>query len=232
MALLIVARRELRLGPAETWARSRSSAGLRVLASLEPRRVAVVLTSCSAALLVMGWLVEVQHVPLQVFDPRGELGLPAWFDVTMLLSAAGLVLLLGHLGDGRRWRLWMAAVFATLAIDELISVHETVGGRLGLAGEGQLVFAPLIMVAFAAWLMTLRRIWPIPAARALFIGGAIVWVTSQAIDVYYGGLRPETTISVVIEDVLEGWGSALFLLSLLLAVQAAMTAPSGDAAVQ
>ena len=119
MALLLVAWRELRLGPAETWARSRSIAGMRVLASLEPRRVAVVLTSCSAALLVMGWLVEVRHVPLQVFDPRGELGLPAWFDVTMLLSAAGLVLLLGHLVDGRRWRLWMAAVFVTLAIDEL-----------------------------------------------------------------------------------------------------------------
>ena len=84
------------------------------------------------------------------------------------------------------------------------------------------MFAPLIIVAFASWLMTLRRIWPIPPARALFIGGAIVWVTSQAIDVLYGGLRPETTISVVIEDVLEGWGSALFLLSLLLGVQWAL----------
>jgi hypothetical protein len=222
MAVLVVVQGELLRGAAETWARSRWTAAMRVIASLTPGRVAVVLTSCSAAFLVLGWLVEVEHVPIQVVDPRGELGFPAWFDVTMLLSAPGLVLLLGHLGDGGRWRLLMAAVFVTLAIDELISIHETVGGRLGLAGEGQLVFAPLIVVAFAAWSMTLRRVWPLPPARALFIGGAVVWVTSQSIDVYYGGLRPETTISVVIEDVLEGWGSALFLLALLLGVQAAM----------
>jgi hypothetical protein len=222
MALLVVVRRELRRGAAGTWTRSRSIAGMRVLASLQTRWIAVVLTSFSAALLVLGWLVEVEHVPIQTFDPRGELGFPAWFDVAMLLSASGLVMLLGHLRDGGRWRLWMAAVFVTLAIDELISIHETVGGRLGLAGEGQLVFAPLIIVAFVAWSMTLRRIWPLRPARALFIGGAIIWVASQAIDIYYGGLRPETTISVVIEDVLEGWGSVLFLLALLLAVQAAM----------
>ena len=35
----------------------------------------------------------------------------------------------------------------------------------------------------------------------------------------YGGLRAETAASVVFEDALEGWGSALFVLGLLGAVQ-------------
>jgi len=194
---------------------------LEVIRDVDARRVALVLGICGAVLFTMGWLVNVEGVPVGLFDATEELGFPAWFGATLLLASAALVMVLRALDARpreRRGLLLMSAVLAAMASDELLALHEKLGGRVGLEGQGQFVLAPLIVVAAVAWLLTFDKLRRDRVPATLFAIGASVWAASQTIDLVYGGLRAATPVSAVAEDTLESVGSTFFLLALLVAV--------------
>jgi len=222
LALVIVARRAAGPAPKGEPAAELRLLGLEVIRHADTRRLAIAAGVGIGLLAVMGSLDTLAVVDLVLFDVKAELSFPAWFDATLLLVAAGLVLLFAQAGErprgSRRWLIVMSVVFALMAADELLAVHEKIGYRAGLTGGGQILLAPLLLVAFLAWLATLKQLSPLPVARLLFLGGAGAWVFSQIVDMlYFVDFEPGGVF--VLEDTLEAIGTALFVFALLGAVQ-------------
>ena len=206
-------------------------AALAIVERAEARRLALAAGVWIVALAALGWLVNVEKVPLYLFDSNKEQTVPAFFSAAVLLAAATLAYLLGWLRAERRresrWLWFMGIVFVAMAIDEAVALHERIGYYLDFNAAGQIPLFPLILAAGVAWLMTLRALGPDRAPRSLFIGGAAIWVLSQAIDLLAAvGIFLDHLL--VLEDALEVAGSTLFALALLLAVQRQLAAEPAD----
>ncbi|HUT77622.1 MAG TPA: hypothetical protein VM285_08045 [Polyangia bacterium] len=152
--------------------------------------------------------------PLQWFDLNQELTFPAYFSGLLLLVMAGLALLVSsmpavRLGSGTPWVL-MALIVSFLAFDEVVDIHGRLQGSAGV--EAQVLLAPLILVAAVVGLVLLRRIWPQPVVRGMFLGGAAAWGLAMAID---PSTHPGAPLAFP-EEMLEMTGSALFVLALSL----------------
>ena len=199
--------------------------------SLEPRRVAVVVGAGILVLAAAGAVVGA-GVQAHVLDLNAEQTLPALFSGALLVAAGGLALMLWRVappgGPHREWWRALAVVFTLLGIDEVAALHEEVQDATGIH-PGQLVLLPLVAVAGAAWIATLRYLTGQAAARWLWIGGAGAWALSQAIDATQP--RERFVWSVVPEESLEMAGSALFAIALLLLLRSLLVgaAAPGDA---
>ncbi len=173
---------------------------------------------------------DLRHIAL-----NSEHCLGAWYQSTLMLVAAAILGVIAHLSKrhGHRfvwhWRL-LALVFAYLAADELLAIHELVNAPLeaALHTEGVLYFAwvipaavlvGLFALAYLPFLVRLPKSTAIGmiAAGAIFVGGALGlevvggWLLSRS-----GG---EETFAYMVaylaEEVLEMIGVCVFIMVLL-----------------
>lgn len=166
---------------------------------------------------------RVGPISLTPFDLAGERNVPAGFSALLLLAAAWFGF---RAGRERPLALpaWvgyvLAAVFAYMAFDELLVIHENVGEALGVKWE--IVMAPVAAAAAVPWFAVLLRLDGI--ARPLWIAAPACWVLAQAFEVmqYDSGVGGEATLvygwMMVPEETLEMAGSMLFGLVLWLAL--------------
>jgi hypothetical protein len=166
--------------------------------------------------------------PLQWFDLNQELTFPAYFSGLLLLSMAGLAILVARTPKARlgsAWPWWgMALIVAFLAVDEIVDFHGRVQGATHI--EAQVFLAPVMVTAAIVGLVLLFRVRRNRAVRWMFIGGAAAWGLAMAID---PSTHPGSSLAFP-EELLEMTGSALFLVALLSLARSGLGLDRGPAA--
>jgi hypothetical protein len=149
-----------------------------------------------------------------------ERTIPAfWSGALLWLAALGAALVARDPAmPGARWPWWgLAALFAFMGVDEIVSIHERLARLTGLRWE--IPYIPVVLGAAVVGLASLLRFWrerpPLAIVFALGIG---VWAVSQVFEVVQWNAPGEKVASyttlMVIEEIGEMTGSALFALSL------------------
>jgi hypothetical protein len=154
-----------------------------------------------------------------LFDLDGEGKPPAAFSA-LLLGSAGLAGFLNARDTGERAWALLGAFLLFMAVDEAITLHETLGDATGIGWIK--LYLPVAAVGGLAWLAVLRRLWPVPLLRAGWLGGAAAWFVSQVLEHLEsgpGGRVEAYEVYATFEEALELVGSALWLLVLLAALQ-------------
>jgi hypothetical protein len=179
---------------------------------------------------VLGALERIEGVPLGLFDLDGEGKPPAAFSGALLLCTGALSHLIGRTtrDDGRRGLVWngMAAFFAYMAIDEMLTIHEHLEEWSGIGWTN--LYLPLAAAGGVGWLLVLRRIWSLgrrlfewgPRAFAL---GPAPWLVAIVLEKVQGGSRGRVdgyTAMATAEELLEMLGDGLFMVGLLFALRA------------
>jgi hypothetical protein len=167
--------------------------------------------------------IEYSGGDLRAFDLNKEQTFPATFSGIILLGAGALALLNGVVRcpdvRDRRWWLVLAVVFAFLGIDEVAALHEAVQDRVHVWGQSALI--PIVIAGVAAWWIVLQRLRPQRDAARLFVLGAAAWVASQGVDLLF---NEHFGWTIVPEELIEMFGSALFAFALLVAVKELVSA--------
>jgi len=187
--------------------------------TLDVRLLAVAVACAIGAFALLGLLFDTGALPVASFDINTEQVPPAVFAGALLLGAGACALLLATTDARHRPRpTWavLGAVLLFLGVDEITALHEALQDRTGI--KGQVILAPVVLIGGIAGGLAVRRLWGHPWAGPVFLGGGLVWVVAQAIDLLQ---RPPDRLmwTVVPEEVLEMTGSAFFLLALLAAVR-------------
>jgi len=196
----------------------------------------------AASIAAEGWrdlLHRADHGRLVAFfDADLEHNLPTWYSSCQLLLAA---LLLGEIAVLRRLRRapfvthWavLAAIFAYLATDESLILHEQLTPLLrqhfhfhGLLDRAWVVPAGALLVVFA--LAYLRFLAHLPArtrllfviSGAIYVGGAmgIEMINADWRETLYRSIRHHAEVALVmqnVEELMELSGIALFVYTLL-----------------
>lgn len=152
-----------------------------------------------------------------------EWSIPAFFSGALLLAAASVALLAAEVPDRGplAWALrGLGALFAFMAVDEVVQVHERLEALAGVPWT--LLYLPVALAAGVLGLVALRGLWFSRAARACFIAGAGAWLLAQMLESY--SIADERLVhrwAVLPEELLEMAGSTLFGLALLVFIRAA-----------
>lgn len=193
----------------------------QIVRSADARRI---LRGGLFAILLFGGLGVLTVVGLgsRPIDLNAELTLPAYFSAGLLAGAAVMAILAGASSEGATvprlvWVGW-ALLLSFMAGDELAAVHERLQYRLDL--PGQVVLAPLILLAGGLFVAILRGIRTHRRARTLMVAGGALWVLSQMIDLIYSFDERLLPYLIAPEEMLEMGGSLLLGLSLMAVVQA------------
>ncbi|MGH8639070.1 MAG: hypothetical protein ACREUZ_18200, partial [Burkholderiales bacterium] len=147
---------------------------------IDERLIAVVLFAAIAAFGVLG---SVGEKGAHGFDLDAEVNFPSLFSASLLAAAGALTILAGRaLATGRRRLAWgaLSAGLFLLACDEFVELHEKLERAVGL--DWQLLYAPLVVVLGAAFLLILRTVWPIRSTRLLLLAAAAAWFVSQILE--------------------------------------------------
>jgi hypothetical protein len=114
----------------------------------------------------------------------------------------------------------MAAVLGFMGCDELAGIHEFLENRSGY--DWQALYLPIVAVAVVAWSLILRELRHERALAVYWVAGAAAWAGTQVLehleydaDDHHAGAYGA---KVVVEEVLEMTGTALFGLAMLVAV--------------
>ena len=199
-----------------------------LLQLIPPGRLAFWLMQVVAIFGVAGGIVAVGKLDVRAFDLNREQSLPALFSALLLLGAAAAALAVAQVHARRGANAWrvLAGVFAVLGVDEFAALHEDFQWATGVLGQAFL--APILLAGAIAGLLVLRRVWALTSVRFLLLGGALAWVTSQALDALHHRLSAHAATSddfaymIVPEELLEMSGSVLFGVALLIVLRAAI----------
>ena len=212
------------------------------LAGAAPRAVLRFLASVALVLVVVSTLAGLSLVMkgpvpydwLQRLSLDEESSLPTAFSGAVLLAAALLVGTIAALKRQARdfWRnLWrlLAVVFAYLAADELVSLHEHLTDFVPAVVErsGLFHFAwvlPVLPVVLVFALLYLRFLWRLPPrTRALFVLAGLLYTGGALGFEMLGGLVLERftlnslpyLATSTLEETLEMFGALVFVYALL-----------------
>jgi hypothetical protein len=186
-----------------------------LLLRVDPLLAGLAIAAALLAMLGFGALYHSDVIPLQTFDLRSQQGANTFSSVTLMLTAGGLSLLRGRLSDDP-WYGWtlLGITFWTMVVIDILALHQEIGDATGI--RGQFILFPVVVAAAVGWLTCtgLSGAW----GRRLFVVGAVLWVVSQAIDV----TQPEGYFHwwVLPEETVELFGTTMFVIAMLLAVQA------------
>lgn len=187
---------------------------------IDLRRAAMALGAIVALLTGLGALVaysasDALHV--YIFRLNDERTVPTSFNALQLLVTATIALLLAWESRGRTHLAWTAFAFAFFfgAIDEAADVHARFEARTGLPEE--IALLPLGLLVISALVV----LWPQlraskPALPVLFGAGAAILV-SQGFDLIHARWSQR-----IVEEALELAAGSLFVLALLIVLQAAV----------
>lgn len=154
---------------------------------------------------------------------NAEWSLPAVYSGLLLLATGLLAVRAGTTrppAGSSVALLGLGALFIFMAFDEVLAVHERIEEAVHLAWYK--FYAPVAAVAGVAWLAVVRATWPRRGVRLALIGGGACWLVSQLIETQqYDGAELVNRWTILPEEVLEMTGSLLFLLAMLILVQAA-----------
>lgn len=206
----------------EARVRSYREAGLpgrieRAVLDQPTRRVVTILAVGIGLMAILGSFQRLGW-GFSLFDFDGEGKPPAAWSALVIGSAGGIGLLLGRADAAiSKWWYTLGGFFLFMALDEGIELHERAQSLFH--EDWQHLWAPIVLVGGIAWLVALRRMWPMTRERALLIGGAVCWFISQ-VDEHFQSNPQEGKVAGYgalsgIEEILEVTGSALFLLALL-----------------
>ncbi len=206
--------------PADAPADTRGIAGTlrRWALALPLAPVAIIAAILIITLGVFGYREDSGAAPA-LFDLDGEGKPPAAFSA-LLLGSAGIAGLLNARDTGERaWGL-LGAFLIFMAVDEAITLHETLAEATGVGWIK--LYLPVVAVGGLAWLAVWRKLW---SQRLLWFGfaaGAAAWFVSQVLESLQsndGGRVENYSVYSTFEETLELTGSALWLLVLVAALQ-------------
>lgn len=194
-----------------------------------PGRLAAAIAAAIALLAVAG----IAHValdppeakPWSLFSLETELTFPAAFSAALLVGAGACALLAGRrraYGVHPSWYLF-AALLIGMGVDEAAYLHERLESASGV--DWQLLYAPVALVCGAAWLRLTYALRSFRPAQLLMVLGAGAWLAAQVLENVQWGADGEKvagySVLMVIEEILEMSGSALFLVAVYAALWAA-----------
>ncbi len=178
-----------------------------------------------AVLLALGALYDFTGEPEQ-FSLRGEVReggfyVPVIFSWAILLTAglaSGLRALWGITRIEQLAWLGVAGLFAVMAFDELLMIHERAEYEIGI--DWQLLYLPVFAMGGLAWLALLMRMPRWSLEQVMWIAAAGLWAVSQIFEkLEYTGDDVAVDNYVLldgIEKFCQFTGSALFMLVALL----------------
>ena len=206
---------------------------------------AVLLIWCASAAIIAGGVIRellafASGMPSQDFSLKllrldDEATIPTWYSSMQLLLCSVLLFLEAWHAIAARSKQWMgwlvlAIGFMFMSVDEIATIHETIGSKLkdalhttGFFAFGWVLVALPVLVIVAVLLA--RFIVRLPgASRALFLASGAVYVLGAVGLEMLGGPvfeaggvnAPQYVAIVVLEETLEIVGVSLFLTALLL----------------
>src|SRR4051794_16634746 len=182
------------------------------------RRLALALLAGTVIVGALGTYQTAADGP-RVLSLDYERTIPAFWSggVLWLAALAAALIARDQQMPGPRWPwIGLAALFAFMGLDEISSIHERIARATGLRWE--IPYIPVILGAAAlglAVLLRLRRERPVLAIG--FALAAATWAGSQVFEVvqWHDGHKVAAyNVLMVIEEIGEMTGSALFALSL------------------
>lgn len=164
---------------------------------------------------------------------QNERSIPTWFSIILigwnvvLLGLTAMVVRRTRSSSPLPW-LALAAVFSFLSLDEMMVLHERVGNAIGtqfhLSGvltfpwviTGS-VFTLLVGLGFTGFLLRLPRRTAalFLASGGIFVGGALGFEMVEAATVDMAGFGAAFYLEVLVEEMMEMFGQALFSFALL-----------------
>ena len=172
----------------------------------------------------------------QILNLDAEKSIPAaWSGGLLALAALGALLVGRDEQPGRR-RGWyvLAGLFAFLATDEVVSIHERLGKLTGV--DWQYPYIPVLLFSLGLGIVVLLRLWrQRPFLAFLFALGAAIWAGAQVLElIQWDGTHkiPSYDTLMVPEEIGEMLGSCCFVFALFgwVLEPAAATAEARNAA--
>jgi hypothetical protein len=155
----------------------------------------------------------------RTFSLDDEVTAPAFFSALLLAACAAVSVVLALRRVATLASVGLALLFAGMALDEALGVHEHLEWRAET--DWQTLYAPAVVGAGVVWLLLVRELHRRGFPYTSLVGGAVLWGASQLIEKLQRNEAEERVASydflVVVEEVWEMAGSALFLLGLVLA---------------
>ena len=148
----------------------------------------VLLVTASAAVELVVHELGTSHLgTVRLFDMNEEGNVPAWFSGALLLACAvAMGLISAHARtrgdpDARAWGA-LAILVGAASLDEVASIHETIGAAIGGEDDASLYLVPGILVLLLVVAWTHRVVRRLPGdVRNLLCVGAAVWVFGAVI---------------------------------------------------
>ena len=149
----------------------------------------------------------------------GEGTLPAVWSALLLVAAAWATGQLSRrVGSARPAALAVAVLFAFMALDELLALHEKL--EVVFSASWLVLYAPVIALGGLGWLVVLLRLRDVRPAALAWAAGAVCWGMAQVIEWYqYDRTVLVHRWTILPEEVLEMTGSLLFLVAARLGAQ-------------
>jgi hypothetical protein len=198
---------------------------MATIRNLDPLKLGLALAAVIAVLGVLG-AIEVRYESAPAFDLDDELKLPAFAAALILLLAALTARAAAAADRDGAWP-WivLAGLFALMAADEVVSLHEALEDLFAV--DWQILYLPVMAAGGVAWLVALLRLRRLPVAAALLAAGAAAWAIAGVLESvqWVGPRETERAIEgygilMGVEELLEMGGSAAFALAPLIAVRA------------
>jgi len=184
--------------------------------------------------MILAFGAETPIGNFRFFDLDEEQSIPTWYSSLLLFCCAVLLLtisrLVGRTGgvDLTRWTA-LSGVFAYLAMDEAVSIHERASqplrDTLGLSGVfhyAWIIPASVLLAAFCLYMLPFMFRLPrrtavrFAAAGAVFVSGALgIEIVGGVIVSQSGTEVAAYQIAVTIEESLEIIGTTLFFAALV-----------------
>ncbi|MGH8019998.1 MAG: hypothetical protein ACREIA_17310 [Opitutaceae bacterium] len=237
--------------------RVRSDPQVAIAKNSATGRIVWALAGSIGALVVAGAFVAITPLvtkhdrifgTIPLFHLDAEWTIPAFFSTMMLVAASALAAALACFAraNGSRWRMRWAILsggFFYMAVDESISLHETIGDPIhallplkGTIFEYAWVVAAIPLVIVLA-VYFLPMLWNMPKADrnrlilagVVYLGGAIGAETlSGSTDVYIGNDTILYQLTVILEEGMEMAGLGLLIRTLILMLPLSPPRLSGE----